>query len=215
MKTMLTFLRDTHSSDDADGNIIAAMLFLPMMFFMGLAAVDAGMFFVSMTSINNAARDGANNVSSVAGSGSMSAVSDMESGLFESKSRSELSSPPAGWTERGWDPVSAENSQEYLLLDTLANRSNTYRVEITDVQCGVENAGSGTTNGEYVVSLDDRPYCEVEWRYQGMPFSAFGVFVPSDDVRDTRSSVPAEVTIGTPAQQPDLGLSNYTRAREQ
>lgn len=203
---VLTKLANRHSSDGADGNIISALLIFPMIFFIGLAAVDAGMFFTNNTAINNAVRDGANNVAIVAGSGNPSTVSVLEDGLFDTKTRAELNAGPSGWTARGWDPLTPRSSQDYLLMDTLANFSNVYRVDISRVSCHVDNGSSGSVTGIWVHSMNDRPYCRVDWRYDGMPFSIFGLFIDSSHVRTTAASVAPEVTLGN-------DISRYTTQR--
>lgn len=194
---VLTKLANRHSSDGADGNIISALLIFPMIFFIGLAAVDAGMFFTNNTAINNAVRDGANNVAIVAGAGNPTRISVLEEGLFDTKSRAELEAGPAGWSDRGWRNITPRSSQDYLLMDTLANFSNVYRVDISRVACNVENRDSGGVFGHWVHSMNDRPYCRVDWRYDGMPFSIFGLFIDSSHVRTTAASVAPEVTLGT------------------
>lgn len=197
MKSLSNYVKESHRSDRADGNIISALLIFPMIFFIGLAAVDAGMFFTSNTAISNAVRDGATNVAAVGGVGNASRVSNLEKELFETKERSDLASPPPGWTDRGWRNITPKNSQEFLLMDTIANRSNAYRVDVRRVACNVENGDSGGVYGHWVHETDDRPYCRVDWTYEGMPFSIFGVFIDSSHVRTTSASVPAEVILGT------------------
>lgn len=197
MKSLSNYVKESHRSDRADGNIISALLIFPMIFFIGLAAVDAGMFFTSNTAISNAVRDGATNVAVVGGVGNVTRVSNLEASLFETKTQAQLASSPPGWTDRGWRNLTPNNSQEYLLMDTIANRSNAYRVDITRVACNVENRAASGVYGHWVHTTNDRPYCRVDWRYDGMPFSIFGVFIDSSHVRTTSASVPAEVILGT------------------
>lgn len=176
-------------SDSGDGNLVSALFVIPMFFFLLISVIDVSMYFLSSSNISNAARDGAQNVSAVAGTGTVSRVTALENGFSQSKSRSDLRSGIPGLNTGS---MRLNNTQEYLLAESLSENTSLYRVVLEDVNCGVDNGNGGVTR--YVSHEDHRPFCNVSWSYDGLPLSMFA-FV-GNDTRDTASSVSAEVLIG-------------------
>lgn len=185
-----------NSSDSADGNIIAFMILMPFVFFLILSAIDVGMYFTNTNNIRNAAMDSAQQAASVAGTGSISNISNLERSFGNYQTRSQLAAGVPGLPG-----LNIRNTPEWNVVTTLDDNESLYRVVLDEVTCAVDNGtgGGDIDSGNYVHDMSQRTYCRVEWQYDGLPLSVFGVFV-GNEPRMTTASVPAEVVIGTPYQ---------------
>lgn len=163
-------------SDDAEASIITSLLLLPLIFFILITVIDVGMFYMNEATISKAARDGATTAATLGGVGSREYYAIAEQDYPQRMTQADLA---ARSSEYGF---TVDNTIEALVAQDLVDSGGTYMVNLDDVRCHVVNENSGDSSD--VDELGNRPVCEVEWRYDGLPLSGWGMVQSRDDDGD-------------------------------
>lgn len=190
--SIISKLRFRSASDSGDGNIIAALLILPMAFFLILTGVDMGFYFHNASSVSDSVRDGARTTAVYGHPGTLSRPSVIERQhgaewgqdqiqAYNSNRNTESSNGDRIY----WAGGSVQNSVEMQIAQQLEYDS-LYNVELRNINCTTDRE-TGTENV--------RVSCGVEWRYTGMAGSLWS-FVnnqQNDGWRETVVSANSDV----------------------
>lgn len=186
-KAIKEALLERRKSDSGDGSIITSLFLLPFVFFFLISAIDVGLYFSNEAHINNAARNASNVTSALGAVGSPAWVSYAESAYPGQATRADLTSATSDFG------FTVSNTPEYLLMQELENSQSLYRVQVEDASCAVHrDRTSPSASGIQVLDVGDRPYCTVEWKYDGLPLSFWGFVQATND--SNGEIVPRETT---------------------
>lgn len=161
-----------NKSDRGDGNLISAILLLPMFFFLILTGVDMGFYFHNSNAVAESVRDGTRTAATYGHPGTSGKPSVIEKRHGAEWGEDQLQSYNDGrntdpdnnssilWASSGGD---IQNSVEMQVAQQLENDS-LYSIELRNINCDRDQQ-SGTENV--------RVGCDVQWRYSGIPGSVW------------------------------------------
>lgn len=169
--------RHRNQSDIGAASIITSMLLLPIMFFVIISAIDMGLYFNSQALVENAASDASRTTVLYGGAGTASHHSDRELQYGTQVTHSQLS-------EMGDNVgVNVSNSVEYELVNDLLGKE-TALFRLVSVECGPNSLGK----------VGEVAYCDVEWGYDGLPVSAWGMMVSNNDIQTSTGNAQSQST---------------------
>lgn len=177
-RAVLEYCRSRHNSDEGDSIIITSLLLLPVMFFIIISAIDMGLYFNSQAVIERSAQDAARTSILYGGAGSLgyhTVLEDQYSNAAVSRSHLSQLSSDVGFA--------VNNSVEYALVNDLLG-AKTALAELENVRC----APAGLNR------VGDVSYCDVEWSYDGLPVSVWGMMVSNTESQLSTGNAQSQTT---------------------
>lgn len=145
-------------SDKAD-SLVSSVIILPMLFFMLITTVDFGVYMSNRATIQAVARDGARTVAIMGGDGTAARGTPLELAYGQSRSTA-CASAQEGIASSAYN--SNSSAIDCNVMTAINQSSGFVNVEVSKVNCGPNES----------TFIGQRTYCEIEWKYGGIPGSA-------------------------------------------
>lgn len=183
MKNVLRKITHRRLSDRADSAVITFILILPMFFSFIITMVDTSIYFSNRSVVQQIGRDAVRTVSIFGGAGNATQQTAIENSYGSNNCEN-----PNG-TGIALDAslkalTDNKTSIECGLVNKLAKSSGMTNISFTSVKCGptvTESVGAET-------------YCDIKWKYGGVPGSALS-FIKKTQDNETRITGSSEVKL--------------------
>lgn len=195
---MLRTLIKKARSDRGDSNLVSLIILIPLIIGILITIVDTSIYFSNRAQVLNEARDAARTVAIYGGDGTSVFSTPLEKAYGQPRSavcNSELSSSPV--TQDAYKPNDS-SAVECAAMQSINQSGGLVQTRLAAVNCGPSKS----------TYIGERAYCEIQWKYDGVPGSALTFLRSASDFDSEPGLSGVQVVVGNAQSEVNLSGVN-------
>lgn len=158
---MFKKIRNRLKSDRGDSSLVSLIILIPLIVAILITMIDTSIYFSNRAQVLNSARDAARTVAIYGGDGTAKSQTPLERSYGIDRASVCTSALANSVVTKGAYKPDTSTAIECSLMKTINESKGLIQTTLSNVNCGPG----------YAQQISDRVYCEVTWKYEGVPGS--------------------------------------------